>query len=192
MYPAKRFFFINRLILFIGASLLCAPAFGGAATPYICARRAVTALSASFSDFVKLVHPVKGLSYHEAGKEINRGLPFSCAQLQAAARRPASAGYAITSSYNDEELGTRVNIAGYLQKVVRKHPFAVTKDVRRNITGLAHSTDIFNPAKRGQTLISFHLTDSANELSWYCLVVRTELYQGSYYVTGMDYLYWTP
>ena len=162
-------------------------------TPYQCATKAVSALTASFPQFIALVHPVKGLVYHESGKDINDEKPFSRAQLSAASGKGAKL-YPITASYDDDQVSQKVNIKTYLQGVARKHAFAATKDVRRNITGIDHSIELLRPAKPGQTLISFHITDPRpdHEMEWACLVVRTEMYRGQAFVVALDYLYWTP
>lgn len=155
-------------------------------TAYTCSVHAVRALGRDFPAFVRLVHPVLGLAYRESGKDLGDGKPFSQAALRANARVP------VTASYNDEENGRPVRLRDYLQRIARSYPFAATKDIRRNIRGLSNSTDVFQPAKPGETLVSFHVTDPAQELNWRCLAVRTRVYRGQAYVTGLDYLYWTP
>lgn len=181
------------LLLLLYMAAVHADATAQSRTPYQCALQAARALEGSFPTFIQLVHPVKGLSYHEAGLDINSEKPFTRAQLSASMKRNAR-GYPITSAYDDGIVDSLVNIRDYLQDVAGQHHFSRTKDIRRNITFLEHSTDIIKPAGPGQTLISFHLSSSKpdEELMWSCLIVRTEMYGGKAYVVGLDYMYWTP
>lgn len=155
-------------------------------TPYLCAVRAVRALASDYPAFVRLVHPLKGLVYTESGVTLADGRVFPAKALLA--RTPVP----IERHYGDDDSSRPVVVRDYLKAVVRRHAFQRTKDIRRNITGLAHSTDVFHAAGPGETLISFHVTDPAQELAWACLVVRTQVYRGAAFVTGLDYLYWTP
>jgi len=155
------------------------------------ARSALQNINRDFPAFIRQVHPQFGLTYYESARTVNAGRALSKGRLLASweSEKP---DIDILSDY-DAEKGKYVNnAAAFLRGIAAKHDFLQTDDVRYNIKGLTNSTDLFRAAKPGESLVSFHVNETGNELGWSCLVLRLRMLNGKYCISGIDYLYWTP
>jgi hypothetical protein len=155
------------------------------------AHSALQNLNRNFPAFIRQVHPQVGLSYHESGQSVNGGRPLTKARLEASWESEKQ-DLKVESDYDAEKGAYVINAAAFLQSIASKHDYLATGDVRYNIRSLSNSTDIFHAAKPGESLVSFHVNETGNELGWSCLVLRLRPLNGKYYVSGIDYLYWTP
>lgn len=157
----------------------------------IAAKAMLRNLEHDFPAFTRQVHPTLGLTYYESGKSLHAGRAFQKSMLFASwqsGRKDAQ----LDSDMDSESGPYVVNTAQYIQEQARNADFAAAKDIRYNITKLPNSTDRFRKAQPGESLVSFHVNESGNDLGWNCLVLRMRKEGTNYYVSGIDYLYWTP
>lgn len=156
------------------------------------ARSILTNLQRDFPAFVKQVHPTLGLSYYESSKSLNHDQSLSRTKL-GVSWTSGKDDVDVTNDYGAEDKPEYItNAAAFLRQRSAAYPFLESDDVRYNIKGLAYSTDLFRGAAPGETLVSFHVTDPSNELGWHCLLLRLRQVSGTYFISGIGYMYWTP
>ena len=179
------------LTLFLLAAGIAAHAQGVPPAAMTAARSVLRNIENDFPAFIRQVHPSLGLTYYESGKTLHAGRPFQKGMLLASyqsGRKDAQ-----LESAMDSEAGPYVvNVAEYLREQAGRYDFSNSRDVRYNIERLNNSTERVRKAATGESLVSFHVNESDNELGWNCLVLRLRQQGPNWYVSGIDYLYWTP
>lgn len=148
-------------------------------------------LEHDFPAFIRQVHPSLGLTYYESGKTLHGGRAFQKSVLFAS-WQSGRKDVQLDSDMDSEAGPYVVNTVQYIQEQLRNYDFAASKDVRFNIKKLPNSTEAFRAAQPGESLVSFHVNESGNELGWTCLVLRLRKEAATYYISGVDYLYWMP
>jgi hypothetical protein len=154
------------------------------------ARSMLSNIERNFPAFVRQVHPKLGLTYYESAWTLTPEKPLTQGFLLRSWN--SKKGDIKMESDNDASASYVTNASKFLRTVVKKKPFRSSGDIRYNIKSLQFSTDLFRKAAPGEELVSFHTTDPSSELGWSCLILRLRKTGTRYYVSGIDYLYWTP
>lgn len=169
-------------------------------TPYICAMRSLRAAkSGDLKALAAYVHPIKGLTITHVAESIqNHEGHFSVEELNREAQKPTM--LTIVNDYEQENV-RKSTLSSLLQQYASSNNlkddatpgrlFSSSKDIRRNYTGNG-TYSLVPPLANNQTTISYHFSDSTNEMNWEEIVLRTETYKGKDYLVEILRAFWTP
>jgi len=169
-------------------------------TPYVCAMRSLKALEkGDLETLLTYVHPTKGLTITHVGESIqNHEKPFSVEELKQEVQKPTV--LTIINGYEPEDV-RKTTLSSLLKHYAGSNSFqndstqarlfSTSKDIRRNYTGNG-TYSLVPPLAGNQTTISYHFSDSANEMNWEEIVLRTETYKEKDYLVEILRAYWTP